>query len=141
MTSQPKSAKEKVKIIFDANALFVPLQFNIDIFEETTQLLDRNFEPVVLLSTREELERIAKQGPPETRKKAAFALKLAKKCKLLKINKGNETSTDDLIVQAASKYNYPVFTNDRQLRNRLRDINVPVIYVRQESRLDMDGRL
>jgi hypothetical protein len=141
MTSQPKSAKEKVKIIFDANALFVPLQFNIDIFEETTQLLDRNFEPVVLLSTREELERIAKQGPPETRKKAAFALKLAKKCKLLKINKGNETSTDDLIVQAASKYNYPVFTNDRQLRNRLRDINVPVIYVRQKSRLDMDGRL
>jgi rRNA-processing protein FCF1 len=141
MTSQPKSAKEKVKIIFDANALFVPLQFNIDIFEETTQLLDRNFEPVVLLSTREELERIAKQGPPETRKKAAFALKLAKKCKLLKINKGNETSTDDLIVQAASKYNYPVFTNDRQLRKRLRDINVPVIYVRQKSRLDMDGRL
>jgi rRNA-processing protein FCF1 len=141
MMSQPKSAKEKVKIIFDANALFVPLQFNIDIFEQTKQLLDRNFEPVVLLSTCEELERIAKQGSLEARKKAAFALKLAKKCKLLKINKGNGTSTDDLIVQAASKHNWPVFTNDRQLRNRLRDINVPVIYVRQKSRLEMDGRL
>jgi rRNA-processing protein FCF1 len=34
-----------------------------------------------------------------------------------------------------------VFTNDRQLRNRLRDINVPVIYVRQKSRLEIDGRL
>jgi rRNA-processing protein FCF1 len=141
MMSQTKSAKEKVRIIFDANALFVPLQFNIDIFEETKQLLDRNFEAVVLLSTCQELERIAKQGPLETRKKAAFALKLAKKCRILKTNKESETPTDDLIVQAASKHNWPVFTNDRQLRNRLRDINVPVIYVRQKSRLDMDGRL
>jgi len=139
--SQTKSAKEKVRIIFDANALFVPLQFNIDIFEETKQLLDRNFEAVVLLSTCQELERIAKQGPLETRRKAAFALELAKKCRILKTSKESETPTDDLIVQAASKHNWPVFTNDRQLRNRLRDINVPVIYVRQKSRLDMDGRL
>ena len=141
MVSQTKSAKEKVRIIFDANALFVPLQFNIDIFEETKQLLDRNFEAVVLLSTCQELERIAKQGPLETRRKAAFALELAKKCRILKTSKESETPTDDLIVQAASKHNWPVFTNDRQLRNRLRDINVPVIYVRQKSRLDMDGRL
>ncbi|RLI16819.1 nucleotide-binding protein, partial [Candidatus Bathyarchaeota archaeon] len=34
-----------------------------------------------------------------------------------------------------------VFTNDRNLRKRLRNINVPVIYVRQKSRLEIDGRL
>jgi rRNA-processing protein FCF1 len=132
---------KKLKIILDANALFVPLQFKTDIFEELKKLLNRNIEPTVLFSTRVELERIARQGLPETRKKAAYALKLAEKCRLLKVAKGKEISTDDLIVQVASKYKYPVFTNDRQLRNRLRDINVPVIYVRQKSRLEIDGRL
>jgi hypothetical protein len=141
MTAQPKPTRKTLKIILDANALFVPLQFNIDIFEELKKLLNRNFEPIVLFPTHVELERIAGQASPETRKKATYALKLAEKCKLMKVPKRKETSTDDLIVHVASKYKYPVFTNDRQLRNRLRDINVPVIYVRQKSRLEIDGRL
>ena len=47
--------------------------------------------------------------------------------------------TDDVIVKVAKAWNSPVFTNDRQLRKRLRDISVPVIYVRQKSRLEIDG--
>ena len=39
----------------------------------------------------------------------------------------------------AKKWNSPVFTNDIQLKRKLRDISVPVIYVRQKSRLDIDG--
>jgi rRNA-processing protein FCF1 len=39
----------------------------------------------------------------------------------------------------ARKCDCPVFTNDRKLRQRLRNINVPVIYVRQKSRLEIDG--
>ena len=83
---------------------------------------------------------IASQGKLETRKRAAIALHLAEKCALLETARGKEDSTDDSVLQAACKYGYPVFTNDRQLRNRLRDINVPVIYVRQKSRLSIDGR-
>jgi rRNA-processing protein FCF1 len=70
-----------------------------------------------------------------------MALKFAEKCVLLEKEPQCEGPTDDLILQAARTYKYPVFTNDRQLRNRLRDINVPVIYVRQKSRLEIDGRL
>jgi hypothetical protein len=141
MTAEPRSARRKLKIILDSNALFVPLQFNIDLFEDLKKLLNRNFELVLLSPTRLELERIATQGSSSMRKNAALALKLAERCKLLHIGQPTGASTDDLIVQAASKYKYPVFTNDRQLRNRLRDINVPVIYVRQKSRLEIDGRL
>jgi rRNA-processing protein FCF1 len=50
-------------------------------------------------------------------------------------------SPDDAIVEAARKWDCPVFTNDRKLRRRLRNINVPVIYVRQKSRLEIDGRI
>jgi len=49
------SKKEKVKIILDANFLFVPSQFNVDIFEELSNLLNRRFEPILLSSTMKEL--------------------------------------------------------------------------------------
>ena len=132
---------KKLRIILDANALFVPVQFKIDLLEELKKLLNRNFEPILLSPTRRELERIKVQGSSEMRKQAEYALKLAEKCTLLEAQQEKNTPTDDLIVQVASKLKYAVFTNDRQLRNRLRDINVPVIYVRQKSRLEIDGRL
>ena len=141
MTAQPKTGKKPPKIILDANALFVPVQLNIDILDELKKLLNRNFEAILLSPTRQEIERIAKKGSSEMRKQAEYALKLAEKCRVLNVARGRETSTDDVIVQVASKHKYAVFTNDRQLRNRLRDINVPVIYVRQKSRLEIDGRL
>jgi rRNA-processing protein FCF1 len=141
MTKESKSVRKKLRIILDSNALFVPLQFNIDIFEELKNLFNRNFELVLLPSVKRELEMIASQGKLETRKRAAIALHLAEKCALLETARGKEDSTDDSVLQAARKYGYPVFTNDRQLRNRLRDINVPVIYVRQKSRLAIDGRI
>jgi uncharacterized protein len=132
---------KRLGIILDTNALFVPLQFKIDLLEELKKLLNRNFEPILLSPTRRELERIAVKGLPGTRKQAEYALKLAEKCTFLEVQQQKATPTDDLIVQVASKHKYAVFTNDRQLRNRLRDINVPVIYVRQKSRLEIDGRL
>jgi rRNA-processing protein FCF1 len=140
MTAESRSARVTLRVILDSNALFVPVQFNIDIFQSLKELLNRNFEPVLLSSTRRELERIASQGSPGRRRNAAFALKLAEKCKLLEVGERKTGSTDDLILEAAISYKCLVFTNDRQLRKRLRDINVPVIYVRQKSRLEIDGR-
>jgi uncharacterized protein len=140
MTIRTRPTK-KLRIILDANALFVPLQFKIDLLEELKKLLNRNFELILLSPTRQELERIAVQGSSEMRKQAEYALRLAEKCTFLEVQQEKDTLADDLITQVASRHEYAVFTNDRQLRNRLRDINVPVIYVRQKSRLEIDGRL
>ncbi len=140
MTIRTKTRK-KLRIILDANALFVPVQFKIDLFDELKKLLNRNFEPVLLSPTRQELERIAVQGSSEMRKQAEYALKLGEECTFLEVQPEKNTPIDDLIVQVASRHKYAVFTNDKQLRHRLRDINVPVIYVRQKSRLEIDGRL
>ena len=141
MTTEPKSAKKKSKIILDSNALFVPLQFKIDIFEELKTLLKANFEPILLLQVKRELEKLAEEGSPKMRKNASYALKLAEKCKLVQVNEEIAVSPDDDIVKLASEWNCPVFTNDRWLRKRLRNINVPVIYVRQKSCLEIDGRI
>ncbi|MEM3696031.1 MAG: hypothetical protein QXQ94_00815 [Candidatus Bathyarchaeia archaeon] len=133
------SDKKTIKVILDSNALFVPLQFKIDIFEELRTLLDRNFEPILLLPVKRELERLANEGSPKMRKNASFALELAEKCKL--VYDEFTASADEAIIQVAKKWKCPVFTNDKLLRKRLRDINVPVIYVRQKSHLEIDGRM
>jgi rRNA-processing protein FCF1 len=129
---------EPLKVILDSNALFVPLEFKIDIFEELGQLLKRNAEFILLSPVKHELEVLAAGESPKIRRQASFALHLAEKCKLVAVENREET-TDDVIIRVAKKWNSPVFTNDRVLKRRLRDISVPVIYLRQKSRLDIDG--
>ena len=140
MRTELKPRTKSLKIILDSNAFFVPLQFKIDIVEELKTLLNKRHELVLLSPVKQELERLVNEGPPQTRKNAVYALKLAEKCKLVNVE-DHETPVDDVIMEAARKGNCAVFTNDKQLKKKLRDINVPVIYVRQKSRLNLDGRL
>jgi rRNA-processing protein FCF1 len=142
MATESKPAKKKLKVILDSNALFVPLQFKIDIFEELKKLLNMKFEPIVLSPIRRELEIIAQTSSPKMRKSASYALELAERCVFFEIEKEKNTcSPDDVIIEMAKEWNCPVFTNDRELRRKLRNISVPVIYVRQKSRLEIDGRI
>ncbi len=141
MTEESKQVENTLKVVLDSNALFVPLQFKIDIFEELEKLLKVNFEVVLLSPIRQELEKFAEKGSPKMRKNAVYALKLAEKCTLIDVEEKMGASPDDMIVEVARKRGFLVFTNDRKLRKRLRNINVPVIYVRQKSQLEIDGRI
>ena len=136
-----QSQRERLKVILDSNALFVPLQFKIDVFNDLKQLLNRSFVLILLSPVKRELEALAQKGSPKMRKNASYALKLAEKCKYVEVDVPASTLTDDVIVKIANEWKAAVFTNDRQLRERLRDISVPVIYVRQKSRLDIDGMI
>ncbi len=138
MSNSPKS-KEPLKVILDSNALFVQLELKIDVFEETKRLLNRNLDFILLSPVKQELELLAAKDSPKTRREAIYALKLAEKCRYVTVENSEKLSIDDVIVKVSKAWNSPVFTNDRQLRKRLKDISVPVIYVRQKSRLDIDG--
>ncbi|MCW3983755.1 MAG: DNA-binding protein [Candidatus Bathyarchaeota archaeon] len=136
MTASPKN--QPLKVILDSNAFFVPLEFKMDIFEELKRLLGRNLEFILLSPVKAELEVLAAGDEPKLRRQANFALRLAEKCRLVAVE-GRGEATDDAIVRVAQSWGVPVFTNDRILKQRLRDISVPVIYLRQKSRLDIDG--
>ncbi len=138
MSNSPKK-NEALKVILDSNALFVPLEFKLDVFVEVEHLLNRNVDFVLLSPVKRELEQLATKDSPKIRRQAVYALKLAEKCKYVAVDESENLSTDDVIVNVAKAWNMPVFTNDRQLRRKLRDISVPVIYVRQKSRLEIDG--
>jgi rRNA-processing protein FCF1 len=138
VSASPAKKPEPLKVILDSNAFFVPLQFKMDIFDELKRLLNRNLEFVLLSTVKRELELLAASDSPKDKREASFALKLAEKCRQVAIEDKSE-ATDDVILRVAKNWNAPVFTNDRVLKVRLRDISVPVIYLRQKSRLDIDG--
>jgi rRNA-processing protein FCF1 len=138
MANNPEP-KQPLKIIVDSNALFVPLQFKIDIFAELQRVLTRNFELVLLSPVKRELETLTQKSSPKTQKDATFALGMAEKCIYVKVPEKPNEQTDDAIVRIAKKWKAPVFTNDKLLKMKLRDISVPVIYVREKSRLEIDG--
>jgi rRNA-processing protein FCF1 len=131
--------KAPLKVILDSNALFVPFQFRIDIIFELDNLLERRYELILLSPVKQELNAFASKGSPKMRKTASCALKMAEKCRQVELKVPESTLVDDAIIEAARDFGAMVFTNDRQLRKRLRDISVPVIYLRQKSRLAIDG--
>lgn len=133
------SKEGKLKVILDSNFLFVPSQFHLDIFEELANLLNQRFEPILLSSTQKELQGLAESNSPKKRKQALLALKLAEKCRVIPVQKGLRETYDDVIVRAATEWKSPVATNDRELRRRLKTLGVPVIFLRQKQRLELEG--
>jgi len=128
-----------VKVIIDTNFLFIPSQFQVNIFEELMTLLNQHIDLVMLSPTYQELLKISKQGSPKLRRHALLALKLAEKCRLVHIETNPEEPHDDLLVRVAKKWNCPVATNDRKLRKKLREENVPTIFLRQGAFLELEG--
>ena len=130
-----------IKVILDSNFLFLPLHFDIEIYEALSTILNRRYEPIILSTNLEELEKLAKSSSLKISKEAKLALKLAEKCKILRVKRKLNESNDDVIVRVAAEIRCPVATNDQALRKKLRNIKVPVIYLRQKSRLEMDGAI
>ena len=133
------SARKPARVILDSSFLFTPAQFHIDIFEELAKLLNRRFDPIILSPTCDELQDIAERGSIKLRRQAALALELANECRMVEVAKDVGELHDDLVVRVAVETASYVATNDRALRKRLRSVNVPVIYLRQKSRLALDG--
>jgi len=99
------------------------------------------FEPILLSTTYQELQKMAAKGSPSRRKQALLALKLAEKCRLVSIEKEEGETNDDVILRIAAEWKSPVATNDRELRRKLRNRGLPVIFLRGKSRLELEGAL
>ncbi len=135
----PISKDAKTKIVIDANFLFIPAQFNIDIFEELANLLNQRFEAILLSSTLKELQGLAKSTSSKVSKQAELGIRMSEKCRLFSVEKRETETYDDVIVRVATEWKCVVATNDKALRKRLQAAGVPVILLRQKHRLVLEG--
>ena len=127
-----------VKVILDSNFLMIPFQFKIDIFQEIEYLLQKKVDFVVPSAVKSELTGISSRGG-EGAPEASLALQLASRCRVVEVNLAAQESVDDAIVKASQKLGAVVATTDNELKKRLRDINVPVVYLREKSKLEVEG--
>jgi len=122
------------KIILDSNFLTIPYQFNIDIFEEIDRIMEEEYELMTLDGVIEELKKIKKSKGKDA-VAASIGLELIKK-KNVRIIKTDEKSVDNAIIKIADKDTI-VATNDRELRQKLKNKNVKSIYLRNKKYLEM----
>lgn len=118
------------KVVLDTNFLLVPYQFGLDVFVEIEHVLEVSHELIVPSGVIGELEKLGK-GKGKEGAAARFALKLLEKNKCTVVP--SEGNVDDWIFNYAVKEGALVATNDRPLRNRLKNERVKVISLRSRS--------
>lgn len=124
------------KIILDTNFLTIPYQFGLDIFEEIKKIISDNFELVTLDGVINELENLAKNKGKDSRA-AKIGLELIEKNQV-KIIKTELENVDDSIVEISDEDTI-VATNDKELKQRLKDKGVKVIYLRSKNSLELSN--
>ena len=122
-------------VVLDTNALMMPVECDVRVFEELDRLLDSP-TLVVPAAVVTELEKLATgdgTAASEESRAASVGLDLAGRCEL---RATNAEYADDAVVELARTGDVThVVTNDRPLQERLRGADVSVIRLRGQNKL------
>ena len=121
-------------VLFDANALMIPVQFGVDVFIGVEELVGA-FEPVTLEGVHDELVGLSR-GQGRNAAAARVGATLASRCRVVR-SPHQDLPVDDRIVWYAEEFGCMVVTNDRVLREKLLRRHIDVIYLREKKRLDI----
>lgn len=127
----------RVTVLLDTNALMMPSQFRIDLFEELRDLLGA-YEPVVIVEVVEELRRLS-GGHGKDAAAARLGLEMSRKCTIVESG-SDEGTVDGRISGYAGQHGGMVLTNDRALRNQLLIQRIPVISLKNQKKLGVIRR-
>ncbi len=127
----------KKKVILDTNFLLIPGQFMVDIFTELERIMQEPFELCVIDKSIKELNQVVMTGKTKDRfaAKLALALIIQKNLKTLH-SFVTKKSVDDIIVSKADKDTF-VATQDKALRQRLKEKGAKIIGLRQQKYLEL----
>lgn len=131
----------RASVILDTNFLFIPFRFGVDIFEELERVLGRPVRCLVPGPVVEELNVLKEGSSHSFQKEIRFALDFLKRCSVIEEDSPHIGDVDDYIMHLAIQTGYAVATNDKEFRRRLKVEGVPVIFLRQRTHLELDGRL
>ena len=120
-------------VILDSNAILMLFEFSIDLESELTRLLGK-YKILIPKPIFEELNYLSTQGKGKKKIFAKASLDLIKKYNIVKIDAKNADESVNLL---AKKTNGFVVTNDRVLREKLKDNSIPVIFLRGKKKLEL----
>lgn len=124
-----------MNVLLDANALMMPSQFQIDLFDELRMLLG-SYEPVVLPGVIHELEGLSRAKGRDGAA-ARLGLSLAEQCAVVESADLESTSVDEQVIEYAAKKSCFVVTNDRRVRDALFARGIGVISLRNQKKLEL----
>jgi len=122
------------RVILDSNALMMCFEYSIDIEGELTRLLG-SYQIIIPIFIKQELERLSKKSNGKKNINAKAALHLIKKYDMINVNGNN---ADDSLVDVAQQLHAVVVTNDKELRQRLKDVSVVVVFLRAKKILALE---
>ncbi|NPA47348.1 MAG: nucleotide-binding protein [Thermococci archaeon] len=129
-------------VIPDTNFLLIPGQFGVDVFSELERILDVRFRVLVPTAVIKELSVIERKSRGRDLLAVRMAKEIVKRFDTVDIGEFGRAPTDELIyAYAASRPNVIVCTNDKELKKRLRQAGVPVVYLRSRKILKLEGTL
>lgn len=126
--------KIRKTVILDSSAFLMFFDFSVDWEKELSRLLD-GYSIVVPTEVIKELKILSMQTASARKQKAAASLKLAERYKTVDTIAGN---ADDAVIEAAKKTHGVVVTNDTELRKRLNQDSIPVIFLRGKKKLALE---
>lgn len=121
-------------VVLDTNALMMPYQYGINIEKELTRLLGI-CRIIVPRTVVEEIEKLSEQEG-KTGRAAKLGLSIIKKRGFRLVE--TENVGDDGVLETAIKMDAAILTNDKELKNKARELSLPVIYLRGGTRLEME---
>lgn len=120
-----------MRVAMDANALMMPVEVGVRVFDELDRILTE-YVAVVPETVLAELEQLG-AGSGEEAAAAGVAADLADRCETVETE---ESYADDALYAIAVDGDADaVVTNDGPLRERLLDAGVPVIHLRGRNQL------
>ncbi|MBK5190533.1 MAG: DNA-binding protein [Methanosarcinales archaeon] len=138
------------EVIVDTNALLIPGEFGVDIFEELERLgYVHIIVPRMVLTELDMLrDRPGLKGKEKIAATVGYSLirkytdaseqeRMSTGC-TISIEEGEkgEEDTDEMIVELARKRKAAVLTNDEELRTKLSQAGIVTVYLRGRNRLE-----
>jgi rRNA-processing protein FCF1 len=123
----------KPTVLFDTNFLLIPIRFGVDIFAESERVLNQKPVFAVIKSVVDEINVLKKEAKPSFYRELKFAEKLLEHCIVIQDERRAGERVDDSIIRVSSVHGFLVGTTDTELRKRLHDKGVKVLFLRQKS--------
>ncbi len=128
-------------VVLDTNILLLASEGKFNVTREIERIVPQKHEVVYLSACLKELEFLAEK--PKMSRKILFAKKLLESLQIVEFDLTEDITIDDKIVQYAieNKSQCVIVTNDNELKKRLLEHSIAVIFIRSKSHLELVGTL